>query len=285
MSTNSTQTGGEENPGLLWSPAQLADRLGDPNLRLIDVRPGERYTMGHLPGACHCPIYPINFDDRDEAAVNGYFRLWASMANQGGVGPDNIVVVYGEEAGALTGRGFWLMEMLGHEDAHILDGGLSAWRRAGHAVTRDADVVPGGGLRADHLRRDRLADYRDLLAAGDRDDTVILDCRSEAEFRGHDVRAARGGTIPGAVNLEWLESLSTAGELLSPEALRDAFARVGATPDKDVIAFCQSGFRSSHTYFVLRMLGFPRVRNYLGSWVEWANCPDLPIIGPDESGA
>jgi thiosulfate/3-mercaptopyruvate sulfurtransferase len=96
------------------------------------------------------------------------------------------------------------------------------------------------------------------------------------------VRAARGGTIPGAVHLEWLNHLDDRGAVRDADELRALFARHGVTPDQEVIPFCGGGYRSAHAYLVLTMLGYPRVRNYLGSWGEWGNRPELPVETPTD---
>ena len=121
-----------------------------------------------------------------------------------------------------------------------------------------------------------------MLGAIDSDDAVILDTRSRAEYLGTDVRAARGGATPGSIHIEWLNHLNEDGTLKARDALRDLFESHGVTPDKDIMPYCQTGYRSAHAYFALRVLGYPRVRNYLGSWNEWGNRDGMPIETPNE---
>jgi thiosulfate/3-mercaptopyruvate sulfurtransferase len=270
---------GYVNPELLWTPGELHARLDDPNLRIVDVRVGERYTMGHIPGARHFSIYAVNCDDTDDKPLNSFVRMWAFLLGNRGVAFDHTIVIAGDVTGMSAARGFWFLEYLGHGDVHVLDGGFTAWQRAGLPVTRDAEV-PAAVPFTYTARRDRLATYRDVLDSLGAADRVILDTRSRAEWLGTDRRAARGGAIPGAVHQDWVEHLMPDGTMRPAARLRAQFESLGVTPDKEVIAYCQTGYRSAHAYLALRLLGHPRVRNYLGSWKEWGNRPELPIETP-----
>jgi len=110
---------------------------------------------------------------------------------------------------------------------------------------------------------------------------VILDTRSEKEWLGTDRRAARGGTIPSAVHLDWVNHLTVDGKMKPADELQTMFEARGVTADKEVLAFCNTGYRSAHAYLVLRMLGYPRVRNYVGSWQEWGNRESCPVVVPE----
>ena len=118
------------------------------------------------------------------------------------------------------------------------------------------------------------------LEAIDAGGKVILDTRSRKEWLGEDKRATRGGTIPGAVLLDWENHLTPGGGLKPAGALQAMFDERGITADKEVLAFCNTGYRSAHAYLVLRMLGYPRVRNYVGSWQEWGNRVGCPVVVP-----
>ncbi|MBT5109613.1 MAG: sulfurtransferase [Rhodospirillaceae bacterium] len=267
------------NPDLLWSVETLAARLDDPKLRIIDVRPGERFAMGHIVGARHFDIYALNCDDTDDAPLNSFIRMWAFLLGRRGVSIDDTIVFCGEITGMTAARGFWFAEYLGHDDVHVLDGGYTAWAAAGRPTTRDAELQGAVPFRFEP-RRDRLATYTDMLGAIDASDSIIIDTRSRAEFLGTDVRSARGGAVPGAVHIEWLNHLNDDGTLKSPDALRALFESHGVTPDKDILPYCQTGYRSAHAYLALRLLGYPKARNYLGSWNEWGNREGMPIETP-----
>lgn len=272
---------GYENPDLLWSAVQVNERLDNPNLRIIDVRPGERFAMGHIPGARHFDIYGINTYDTDEAPLNSFVKTWVFLLGRRGVDFENTIVFCGEIAGMTSARGFWFLEYLGHTDTHVLDGGFTAWARAGLPVTRDAKV-PKTTSFAYMPQRDRVATYRDVLEAIDASEKCILDTRSKEEWLGTDRRAARGGAIPRAIHMDWVNHLTSEGEMKPADALRNQFEAIGVTPDKVIIPYCNTGYRSAHAYLALRLLGYPHVRNYVGSWQEWGNRPELPVVVPDQ---
>lgn len=267
------------NPELLWSPDTLKEHIDNPNLRIIDVRPGERFAMGHIPGARHFDIYGVNCYDTDPAPVTSFVRMWAFLLGRRGVTHENALVFCGEITGQTAARGFWLAEYLGFQEVHVLDGGFSAWNAAGLTVTRDANPPDPKGLTYTE-RPELLATYRHVLDAIENPNVVILDTRSEGEYLGTDVRASRGGAVPQAVHQDWQNHLDSAGKMKSADKLRSQFEQIGVTQDKQIIAYCNTGYRSAHAYLALRLLGYPNVRNYLGSWQEWATREELPVEIP-----
>jgi thiosulfate/3-mercaptopyruvate sulfurtransferase len=136
-------------------------------------------------------------------------------------------------------------------------------------------------MTAKHYPNDSLLITPDELHAHLGDPALaLIDTRSDDEHLGRLVRAARGGAIPGAVHLEWTTNLTPEGDYKPPQELRSMYERADILPGDEVITFCQGGYRAAHTYLALRLLGYPRVRAYLGSWREWGNRLDLPIEHP-----
>ncbi len=234
MSTDNPK--GYENPDLIWSPARLNEQIGDPNLRIIDTRPGERFAMGHIPGARHFNVYGVNCDDSSEAPLQSFLRMWAFLLGNRGVSFENTIVFYDDMVGNTCVRGFWFLELFGHADVHVLDGGYSAWERAGLSTTRDAE--PPQAVKFEfNLQRERLATDQDVLAAIDDENHVLLDTRSEGEWLGTSMRAKRGGALPGAVWQEWLKHLTPEGEMKPADELRAQFEAIGVTPEKEITAY------------------------------------------------
>lgn len=269
------------NPQLLESPPGLAARLQsndpvDAGITLLDLRPAEQFAAGHIPGAAHLDLFGVSLADTDPAPLEAFLWMIAHLLTSRGVRADRPVVVYDEQSGIRAARAFWFLELFEHPSCQLLDGGFGAWQRAGLPVAREAGAPPKASWQAGR-DEERLATWRDVQAGLGRDGCIMLDTRSDGEHAGTTVRARRGGTIPGAVHIEWTRNLAEDGTFKRAGELRAIYEQAGVTPDKDVIAYCQGGYRAAHSYLALRLLGYPRVRNYLGSWKEWGDREDLPI--------
>lgn len=257
------------NGHLLVDAAWPQERLGDPGVRALDLRPARAYAAGHVPGAVELEV--------EEIRTTSVSAL-EDRLGRAGIAREHTVVLYDDRGGLHASRLFLTLEYLGHERMHILNGGFPAWLAAGGALTRDPPRHPAVAYRA-RPRPEVIAGKADVLAGLGRPGRILVDARSGQEFLGRDVRAARGGHIPGARHVEWIENLrrgsvpvwKPAGELAA------LYAAAGATPDKGVVTYCQTHSRASHTYFTLRLLGYRSVRAYLGSWEEWGNDPALPV--------
>ncbi len=270
------------NPHLLWSIDELKSRLQDPRLVVLDLRPPEAYSNGHIPGARSFDIFGISLIDTRPDPLKAYLWLIEHLIQAKGVNSDNTIIIYDDVAGMRSARLFWFLEFFGHEDVHILNGGFTAWQAAGYPITHEAVVVPEPGNFKMKQRRELLATVDDVLSRLNKRSTVIVDTRTDDEYTGKWVRAARGGAIPGAVHLEWTNNLDASGFMKTADQLQQMYAAKGIVPEKEIIPHCHGGYRSAHTYLALRLIGYSNVRNYLGSWGEWGNRTDLPIDHPTE---
>jgi thiosulfate/3-mercaptopyruvate sulfurtransferase len=204
--------------------------------------------------------------------------MWANMLGWRGVKPTDTVVFYGAFSDMCAARGFWFAEYLGYARVHVLDGGMRAWGEAGLPIERES-APPAPAKFVFEAVPERVATYASVLDAIDDSASLILDNRSRAEFTGADRRAKHGGAVPNATHCDWEELYDHAsGRMKAPAALRDIFEARGATPDRKITVYCNTGFRSAHAYLALRLLGYPQVRNYVGSWQEWGNRDGLPIV-------
>ena len=229
-------TAGYTNPGLLWTPEQLYRRLGDPNLALIDVRVAATYAQGWIPGAVHFDLFGISLNDSSPRPLAAFMWMMQHLFEQRGVHLEKTVVFYEDISGVRAARGFWFLEYFGHTDVHLLDGGLKAWQAAGYPVTTEAPRVREVHFQPRqqeslHISAD---DLHTLLGTAD---VALLDTRSDDEYLAKSVRAARGGTIPGSVHLEWVHNLNADGTFKASEELRTMYAAAGVSPDKTVVAF------------------------------------------------
>lgn len=265
---------------LLVTPGQLAADLEGPEAPLLlDGRPAEQFARGQLQGARHLDVWGMSLIDTSDAPLRAFMWMVGHLFSLRGVTPDRPVVVYEQDSGLRAARLFWLLEYLGHERVRVLDGGIQRWAREGHPVVTDP-VAPVASAWHGTPTPARLATWQDVRARLGEAGTVIVDTRSDDEYHGRLVRARRGGAIPGAVHLEWTENLTASGEYRSVDELGRIYRTLGVTPDREVVTYCQGGYRAAHTYLALRLLGFAQVRNYTGSWKEWGDREDLPIAHP-----
>ena len=261
--------------------AQDVAALGDAVV-LIQVTSPEVYAQAHLPGALLvqpgelvCGIPPATGRLPSQAQLQSLFaRL--------GHTPDTRYVAYDDEGGGWAGRFLWTLDAIGHHNWAYLNGGLHAWVNAGLQLDSGAapeptpmETVPDTPTIT--IDTGPIAEIPDVLAAIDAADSVIWDVRSAAEYAGQRQAAARSGHIPGAVNLDW-EALKDYGNSQRFVAnLADLLREHGVTPDKNIITHCQTHHRSGLSYLAARLLGYPHIRAYHGSWSEWGNRDDTPI--------
>jgi thiosulfate/3-mercaptopyruvate sulfurtransferase len=265
------------------SVAELAKALGAPSLVLLDVRPEKRFALGHIPGAR--PLYRSDYSSSDE--VPGLSRTpdeLEQLLRARGVRKGSTVVLYGD-GGPEPYRLWWTLRSVADFDSRVLDGGLQAWKAAGHHVAggdgleiAEGDVTVGTPATPPIQRWPETSAFITTHPG-----TRLIDTRSTIEFDGSEQhpKAGRAGHIPEAVHLDWAEVLRDKAQdhrLRPPTELRDLFARHGVEEDTPVVTYCQSGTRSAAVYFALYQLGFntDQTLNYDGSWAEYSRL-DLPV--------
>ncbi len=264
---------------LLTTVEALQRKIGSANLCVIDTRPAESYAQGHIPGATHFDLFGLSLVDTTDAPLKAFMFMIHHVLELRGVSEAKEVVFYGANSDMRAARGVWFLEYFGHPNVKMLDGGMDAWKAAGGALTTDGTAPKAATFKIAE-RREVLATVDDVLKSLDKTDVAILDTRSEGEHFGTQVRAARGGVIPGSIHIEWTDNLSADGKFKSNAELKAMYDRAGITADQEVVSYCQGGYRAAHSYIALRLLGFPKVRNYIGSWKEWGDRPDLPLEIP-----
>lgn len=268
------------NGHLLITSGQLSSELESGEAPLVlDLRPPDAYTAGHVPGAIHIDLWGISLIDTDPAPLKAFMWMIEHLLAIHGVSATSPIVVYDEQSGVRAARAFWFLEYFGHSNVRLLDGGFGAWARAGLPVSRESKPAPPSEWTGTREER-TIATWREVKDAIGKADAVILDARSDGEYYGTTVRAKRGGAVPGAVHIEWTRNLGPDGGFKPAAELREMYESAGVTPDREVLTYCQGGYRAAHAYLALRLLGYPRVKNYVGSWKEWGDREELPVEVP-----
>ena len=275
------------NLPLLVEPQNLEPLLGNAMVLVVSVDSAHRYHERHIPRAVH-----LSYDTlvrRGKFALGLLPDVGALSQALSGIGltPETHVVAYDDEGCGRSSRLLWTLGLVGHEHFSLLNGGLTAWANEGHPL----HVQPVDVVASDYTVSgigDAIVDKTYLLAHYSDPSVVLLDCRSHNEFIGLQPLAKYSGHIPGAVNLDWSYTKSSHrhNRYKPMSKLQVVLDSLGITKDKEVIVYCQTGHRSSHTFMLLKILGYPNVKAYPGSWSEWGNCDDTPIIQietPEES--
>jgi thiosulfate/3-mercaptopyruvate sulfurtransferase len=266
-----------------WALAHLTD----PGVRFVEVDVDTTaYSQSHLPGAVGWDwTSQLNDGIRRDLVGRADF---SALLSKSGIGPDTTIVLYGDNNNWFAAFAYWQLKLFGHDDVRIINGGRKLWLDRGLPITVDQPNHAPTGYELPEPDF-ALRAYRDdiLPRLGDPGLTLV-DVRSPAEFNGEIIAppgmsetAQRAGRIPGAVSVPWAQTVREDGTFKSPDELRSLYEPKGVTSDKDVIAYCRIGERSSHTWFVLHeLLGYERVRNYDGSWTEYGSLIGVPIEKP-----
>lgn len=260
---------------ILVQPSELEACLDDDRIIVIDLCRDDIYSQYHLPGAIHVAPQEIIAGTQPAVGKLPAPAKLESLLSRIGYSPDKHYVVYDDEGGGWAGRFIWTLDVIGHKGSSYLDGGLIAWAAEGRPMTAAVPVIEPVDVSV-QIDRSVIVSKEDILAHLDDPDTVIWDARSPEEHAGVKVVAARGGHIPGAINLDWLELMDRERNLRLREDLAEYVGRRGFNAEQHIITHCQTHHRSGLTYLAGKILGFD-IRAYDGSWSEWGNDPSTPV--------
>ena len=276
---------GYAHPEALVDANWVQAHLTDPSVRLIEVDVDTTaYEQGHIPGAVGFN-WQKELQDQVLRAPLSKEQLEA-LLSRAGVSNDTTIVLYGDNNNWFAAWAFWILKYYGHRDVRLLDGGRVKWLADKREITTEVPSYPRTNYIAQAPHSDIRAFRDQLLLSLGRNGFALVDVRSPGEYSGELLAPAnlpqegaqRGGHIPGAANIPWSQAVREDSTFKSAQELRALYEGKGITADKEVVAYCRIGERSSHTWFVLQyLLGYPSVRNYDGSWTEWGSLIGVPI--------
>lgn len=283
---------GYAHPDVLVETQWLNDHLTDRAVRVVEISEDVTlYDQGHIPGAVH-----FNWKSQLQDPVR---RDWVTqeqfetLLGTHGIANDTTAILYGDKNNWFATYTFWLFKLYGVERVKILNGGRGKWIAEGRPVVKDVPTYPKASFRAQKADFSIRAFRDQVLERLGKPKVALVDVRSPQEYSGELIAmpaypqegAQRAGHIPTAQNIPWAQNAKEDGTFKAPEELRALYQGKGVTPDKEVIAYCRIGERSSHTWFALKyLLGYPDVRNYDGSWTEWGSLVGVPIENPAAPG-
>lgn len=263
------------HPEQLVDTAWVAAHATDANVRVLDVR-RSGFDAGHIPEALWLDPESIR-DPKNTPSFMLSAAAFSRAMGELGISNRTRVIVYDDRGGLLAARVWWMLHAYGHADVALLDGGWVRWTAEKRPTTTAAAPVRAATFTAT-LQPQWLATVDDVVAAMGKPGTKVLDARTTAEMDGSDTRlSSRGGVIPSAQPLYWEDLLDPVQKTFKPaDELGAIVERQGIAPSDEVIAYCWVGHRSAVDLFALRLIGYERLRNYLGSWEEWSRRMDLP---------
>jgi thiosulfate/3-mercaptopyruvate sulfurtransferase len=274
------------HPEVLVSADWVQQHRDDPQVRIVESDEDILlYDMGHIPGS-------VKIDwqgDLQDQLIRDYIdaEKFAAICARAGISNDTTVVFYGDKSNWWACYALWAFKLFGHQDCRILNGGRKLWIDQGRPVTTEVPAYPPTRYTVAGRDESTIRAFRDEVLAHSKAGKPLLDVRSPKEFTGERTHmeeypqegSLRGGHIPGAVSVPWARAVNDDGTFKSADQLKAIYrGEVGLKPEDDIVAYCRIGERSSLTWFVLTyLLGYPKVRNYDGSWCEWGNLVRAPI--------
>lgn len=265
------------SPAIALQTQELASILDKPNILPVFVGSREAFQHAHIKGSAHLQPQQLVCGHPPAAGKIPDADELSDQLSSIGLTENSIVIAYDDEGGGWAGRLIWTLDIINHRHYHFLDGGIIAWLAENRPVSQGNAAIQATQFSAT-IDNAQLVTAAEIINSLGKDNFAIWDARSAEEHSGEKILAARGGHIPGAVNLDWLELMDRNNHLrLKPlEDIKNTLDNININKSKQIITHCQSHHRSGLSYVVGKLLGLD-IRGYDGSWSEWGNSPDTPI--------
>jgi thiosulfate/3-mercaptopyruvate sulfurtransferase len=265
----------------LLEPALLESILAadseNTNLIIVDLCSGALYRQKHVPGAVHLQPDTLMAGTAPYPGKLPEMEQLENIIRYLGISAHSHVVIYDDEGGGWAGRFAWTLDLLGYHNWSYLNGGIVAWIKEGFVTEAQANQPVPSETTISIANSEVLISADEIIGQLDNPDYVVWDARSPGEYSGDMVRSARGGHIPGAINIEWTELMDRQRNLRIRDDAEAILAAAGLGREKSVITHCQSHHRSGFTYMVARILGYKNISAYDGSWAEWGSLDHTPV--------
>jgi thiosulfate/3-mercaptopyruvate sulfurtransferase len=240
---------------------------------IIDSRSFLEYKNGHVPGAVNIDLFQLHWFDTTKRGIKDFNRQTRLLLSNIGISKNSLVVFYDNVSGMYAARGVWLLLYFSHENVCMLDGGFEKWKKEGYSIEVKSNPLKSSRFKG-RPNAKILADKYDVKRSLEKKNIVIVDARSREEYNGTEVRGARRGHIPRAVNIDWVRNIEN-DSFKSKHKLTKIYSKI--SKNAQLITYCQGGYRAANAFLALKILGYKNVKLYLGSWAEWGNRLDLPV--------
>ena len=263
---------------ILVTTEELDDYLDSAEVRVVDLSKLEHYAFSHIPGAIHLDYVTLLDGNKPAPGRLPPGKQLEQLSSVLGLSNGYRIIACDDEGSGRAARLVWTLHVMGYPSCSVLDGGMTAWRKEQRRLTAEQPLRENTAPRV-AMDTSAIATREYILAHLNDDQVSLVDARTREEYIGAKQFSARSGHIPGAVNLNWLDTIDTNNHLrLKPRRmLKDILEARQILPAREVITYCQTHHRSAHTWMLLKSLGYPTVRGYPGSWSEWGNDPETPI--------
>ena len=262
---------------LLLEAENLLPHIDDENVLIVDLCSEQSYQQNHLPNAVYLAPSELMLGETPAPGKLPSIEKLSEIFSRLNLKTDTHIVCYDDEGGGWAGRLIWTLDVIGHKHYSYLNGGIQAWRALELPLSKRIPSHTDASQITVSINSNVIINAEEIMQEINDKNFLVWDARSPAELSGEKVLAKKGGHIPGAINCEWTSLMDKENHLRLRNDAKEYLESLGITANKKIITHCQTHHRSGFTYLVAKILGFPDIRAYPGSWSEWGNLDNTPI--------